>query len=318
MMIGSLIREAWATTWRYRFLWILGLFAGGMGTTVQWRFGDGHAMDSGGRTGTAWPAEIETSAATAAQWMTTHPGVVAAAVVSLLALAVALLVVWLIAQGGMAEASIDLGTGHGTSLGRAWRAGMHLFWRYAGLWLSLAVCSLVVAAIIAAGIAFAAGVGVMAGSNALAAILAVFVGLPLALLALAGAVGVSIAVCYAQRAIAAEDEGPIAALRSGVTLLASHFWESLLTWVVALALVIVSGIGIVLTLGVAAALLMGMGALLWALAGMGAAVVAYAGLGALMLFALLCLLAAIANTFFWHYWTLAYLHLSGRVHPLAA
>jgi hypothetical protein len=29
MDYGALIREAWGTTWRHRFLWVLGLFAGG-------------------------------------------------------------------------------------------------------------------------------------------------------------------------------------------------------------------------------------------------------------------------------------------------
>jgi hypothetical protein len=33
--------------------------------------------------------------------------------------------------------------------------------------------------------------------------------------------------------------------------------------------------------------------------------------------ALLLLLAAIANTFFWNYWTLAYLRLSGHDHRVA-
>ena len=29
MDYGRLIQEAWALTWRYRFLWVLGCFAGG-------------------------------------------------------------------------------------------------------------------------------------------------------------------------------------------------------------------------------------------------------------------------------------------------
>ena len=29
MEYGVLIRQAWSTTWRYRFLWLLGVLAGG-------------------------------------------------------------------------------------------------------------------------------------------------------------------------------------------------------------------------------------------------------------------------------------------------
>ena len=41
---GALIRDAWQTTWRHRFLWILGLFAGG---AVGVSFGGGAGGNGG-------------------------------------------------------------------------------------------------------------------------------------------------------------------------------------------------------------------------------------------------------------------------------
>jgi hypothetical protein len=236
-------------------------------------------------------------------------GLVVAAGAAVAVLGVALVVLWLIAQGAMAEATVALGSGQRSSFGRAWRAGTRLFLRYAGLWLSLAAAAFVAAVGTGAAVALALGAGTIAGSPVLTVVLVLLVALPLVLAMLALAVAATIVVAYALRAIAAEDEGPWAALRSGVVLLSSNLWPSVLTWVVSLGLAIASGIAIAAVVGMAGVVLVGIGAALWALAGMGAAVVVYGGLGAVALLALLLLLGAIANTFFWNYWTLAYLRL---------
>jgi hypothetical protein len=321
--IGRLIRDAWASTWRYRFLWVLALFAGGAaGGTVsgtRLHLNGGHAWRGpwrpdgvAGSGASGVDASVARAFEDVARWVSGNLGLVAAAGVALLAIVVGLIVVWLIAQGGMAEATVELGTGRRTSLGRAWRAGAHLFWRYAGLWLSLLVLSMLVAAVVGSGVAFAAAVGALTGNPVATAAVALVVALPLVLVALACGAGISIVVAYAQRAIAAEDEGPLAALRSGWDLLRARPLESVLTWVVSLALAIGTGIAGALALLVAGGVLVGIGALLWSLAGMGAAVVTYAAVGVLALIVLGLAVAAVANTFFWNYWTLAYLRLTGR------
>jgi len=50
-----------------------------------------------------------------------------------------LLVISFVAVGGRARATTDLATGHPSSLSRAWRAAVHLFWRFVGLWPLLAI-----------------------------------------------------------------------------------------------------------------------------------------------------------------------------------
>jgi len=345
MNISTLIRDAWQTTWRYRFLWILALFAGGAagGTVGSGQLRLGHLpvgrpggmgpvppmtpmgrVDRFGADGERWRMMGTWATRTGQdllQWASTHVALVVAAGIAVALLGLALVALWLIAQGAMAEATVELGSGQRSSLGRAWRAGTHFFWRYAGLWLSLAAVAIVAAAVVGGTLAVVAGAGAFTGSRVLTVALALLIALPLALAAIAVAVAANIVVAYAIRAIAAEDEGPWAALRSGIELLQANFWPSVLTWAVYLGLAIASGIGLAVVLGVAGAVLVGVGAALWALAGVGTALVAYAALGGIALLMLILLLGSIANTFFWNYWTLAYLrlrHPGGVAVPSAA
>ena len=52
---------------------------------------------------------------------------------------------------GMAKATADIAAGHGSSLGQAWRAGLHFCWRYVGLWLALLAVVLLAAAAVGVG-----------------------------------------------------------------------------------------------------------------------------------------------------------------------
>ncbi len=126
MDYGRLIQEAWALTWRYRFLWVLGFFAGGAvgasfgnGDWMQWRTNrpDGdRALPGAGRV-----------AEEAARWLAANAGVVIVAATLLVLLGLALLAVSLIARGGMAQASADLVRGRPTSLGQAWGGWRRLY-----------------------------------------------------------------------------------------------------------------------------------------------------------------------------------------------
>src|SRR5215212_3185685 len=123
-------------TWRHPFLWVLGLFAGGAaGASFGGGGGGGdHArprMDGTHLSGVDFGPEAMMA------WATGHVGMIVGIAALLVLVVLTLLVVSLIAQGGMAGATAELATGRPSSFGRAWRAGVHLFWRYAGLWLLL-------------------------------------------------------------------------------------------------------------------------------------------------------------------------------------
>src|SRR5579864_1484552 len=118
--------------------------------------------------------------------------------------------------------------------------------------------------------------------------------------------------------IAIENLGPLAALQSGWRLTRAHVGESLLTWLVNVGLAIASGITFGLGLVGALLLLGGIGAAVFAVAGLTPPTITYIGLGGLVLVVGVLTLAGIANAFFWTYWTLAYLRLSGHAAPTAA
>lgn len=344
MDYGSLIGQAWSITWRYRFLWLLGILAGGAVGMPSLNGGN-----TGWQTNSSDMQQVSPEMAAAASgiegWALANMGVLIGIAAVGVLLALVLLVLSFIAQGGMASATAELATGHTSSLGRAWSAGLHLFWRYVGLWLVLVAAGIVVAAVIGAIVAAVAlaavpagapGVGLAIGALAAAAIVVGFVmlvvrtvgetsvprwlivvgatlfALPLFTVVAVIALGLSIVIAFAQRAIAVENVGPVDALRSGWRLARAHIGESLLTWVINVGLAIATGLTALLGIGSAAVLLGGIGWALFSVAGLTAPMVAYIGVGGLALLALVLTLAGIANAFLWTYWTLAYLKLSGR------
>ena len=309
MEYGKLIRDAWTITWRYRFLWVLGLLAGGA-------VGLPSLNGSGVRTGGTQPLprEFEQSnpaVAAAVQdvttWAVANVGLLIALAGVLTLVVLTLAIVSLIAQGGMAEATAELATGHTMSFGRAWGAGLHLFWRYLVLWLVLAVVAGIVAGVLGAVIASAMALSIPGGWLIAGIVFMLLIALALAM---------SIVVAFAQRAIAIENAGPIESLRSGWHLMRAHLGDSLMTWLINVALALASGLAFAAGLLAAILVLGGIGAMLFAAVGLTTSFVVYAGFGGLVLLAAVLTAIGIANAFFWNYWTLAYLRLSGR--PTAA
>jgi hypothetical protein len=198
--------------------------------------------------------------------------------------------------------------------------GLHLFWRYVGLWLSLAGAAIGVAALFALFAAAAVWIAqaVEPGAERVLVPIALILGVPMALALLAGSIVLSVVVAYAQRAIAVEDVGPLASLRSGWVLLRAHVRESALLWLINVALAIGAGLAAGLLILVLAAVLVGIGMVLYAAVGIAAPTIGYAAIGCIALLAAFLLGVSIANTFFWSYWTLAYLRLSGRSPRFAA
>jgi hypothetical protein len=351
MDYGSLISQAWTITWRYRFLWLLGIVAGGaVGMpTLTWQTGSNSHETQ--QLSPGFPAAAAGVEAWALANIVLLLGVAAAGVL----LALILLVLSFIAQGAMARATADLAGGRTTSLGRAWRAGLHLFWRYVGLWLVLLAAGIICAAITGAVVAAVAlvtvagdapGVGLAIGAVAAAAIVVRFVAfvvqtvgetsvprwlivagatlfaLPLFTVVAAIALGLSIVVAFARRAVAVENVGPIEGLRSGWQLARAHVGDSLLTWLINVGLAVATALTALFGIGGAVVLLGGVGWALFSLAGFTAPTVVYIGAGGLALLMLILTVTGMANAFFWTYWTLAYLRLSGRggeeVAPAAA
>lgn len=318
MDYGRLVSDAWRLTWRHKFLWILGLFAttsvgscsSGPSSSAQWRTdspevervipGFGGMSDQFGL------------------WIGQNFSLVTTIALVAVMLGVAFFVISLIAQGAMAQATIDLAQGRSTSLRQAWDTGLRLFWRYLVLWLILLALTIAVGilvAVIGVGMFFGAA---MEGSSP--GPLAVLVGIMVLVGALAAIpifIAFTIVIAYAQRAIAMENVGGWDALGRGFALLGRRLGTSLLVWLISMVL----SIAVAVFLGLLAIVLLvplgGVGALLYVSTGgsVNAPVVAYSFVASVVFVLALWLTAGVANTYFWNLWTLAYLHLTGRMAP---
>ena len=302
MDYGRLIREAWRITWRHPFLWVLGLVAGG---TASLSMTSGSSPGSG-RDVSPGP---EAGPESLVPWALDHSGLIAGLVALVALLAMTLLVVSLIAQGGLAAATADLANGQSSSLRRAWRTGLHLFWRYVRLWLLLALAVALIAALVASFVALVLGLTLWTQRSAWVMAPALLVGLLLAVTGVAAGVVAGIVIPYAQRSIAVRDVGVMAGLREGWQVLRGHPGASLLVWLLNLALSFGAGL-VITTAMIVAILVLAMPAVaLWAVFALSAPTIAYLSLAAFAALVLLLTLISVANTFFWSYWTLAYLRL---------
>lgn len=347
MDFQALIRKAWDATWHIRWLWVLGLFAGGVsaGNGLSYQFNGGPS-----RTTSMSPGSVP-AIETGTLWLESHPALVAAIVGAAVLLIVALVVVSVISQGAISRATAEIAVGQPTTLGTAWREGLHLFWRFLGLGLLLMLAVLAVGLLVGTGIALMAlgwttgqPFGTIAGLVVLAGVAAAFVWLTLdlcravpldrriaAAVAIAGAILVvpillfaavasSLLVTYAQREIAVENIGPVDGLRRSWRLLREHLGESFLAWLVSVALSVVAAAGLFVAVALVALVLLAIGAGVFMLAGLGAPTISYAVVAGVAAVAAVLALVGLSNTFFWSFWTLAFLQLRGdeRIAPSAA
>lgn len=324
MDYSSLIRDAWIMAWRHRFLWVLGLFTGTGVGSCGFGGGNGFRLPSGGQTanppspGATPAAGVGQAGATILQWIAAHPFLIAAAVLAFLAFVLVFLIVSLIAQGGMTEATVGLSEGRAVSAGGAWRSGLRFFWRFFGLDLLLIGAAVVVAAIVAVLVAavIATGAASQSGARTALIILAVLLGLALLIVAVPVFIAISVIVAFAKRSIVVDDVGPVAGLGAGWRLVRANVGTSLLLWLINLGLGIGAGIALFLGFVVAVLGLGIIGFVFWALFGFAAPTVVYIALAVVALIAALWVLQGFVNAFLWSYWSLAFLRLRGLVSPV--
>lgn len=205
MNYTTLMAEAWATTWRYRFLWVLGLLAGATGGT----------MGLGRTSLPELPSAADFFVSLTQSWL----------IIGLFGgVAIVALILSVLARGGITQATIDLQSGAPISPRQAWRAGARWFWRFLGM---LVLLGLLVSAVLGAVI------GATASLGAIGAVLGAVI-LTLGVIA-------SIVLAYAERAIVVHDLRATAALSHAWRLFTEHLSTSLLTWVLSLALAALVG-----------------------------------------------------------------------------
>lgn len=317
MEYGSLIRRAWMLTWRHRFLWVLGLFAsstvgscspiGGGGPGMQWRTGPEEMRRVS--------PDLEGALRFGERWFSANLDVVLVVAVLAALLGLVAAVLSLLAQGAMARATADLALDRPTTLGAAWGAGVRLFWRYLFLWLLFIALAIAVGLVVALfwGLTFAASQFPADPSRTILTAAAGLVATLTSLISIPVFIALSVVVAFAQRAIAVEDVGPVDALGISLRLVRSHLGTSALVWLINLALAFAFGIAIAIGVVVIVIPLGVVAAALFAITGVSVASIAYLVAAVLALIIAAWIMGAVANSFFWNYWTLAYLRLTDRL-----
>jgi hypothetical protein len=200
-------------------------------------------------------------------------------------------------------------------LREAWAAGLHLFGRYLGLWLTL-IAGAAVVAILVAIVGLGLFASISAASNPALIVLAAGLGLLLMLVAIPIGIVVSVVIAFAQRAIAVQEAGPIEAFRLGWRTLRHHPADTALAWLIGAVLTLLAevGAGIALVLVIGAFAAIGFG--IWSVAGFGPPTILYVAVAAIGTVAAGLTLAGAGAAFLWSYWTLAYLHFTGGIEAL--
>ncbi len=255
MDYGAIIKRAWHITWRYKALWVLGIFAGVSGCQ-----GSGGSSSGGGNRGNSFgsgrgigrgAADLQNFLDVMQRWL---PVIfVGLGVLFLLG------IVWSIfrvaARGGLVVAvdSIEAGRAAPT-LGALWSAGFRRFWTIVGLELLLVVPLVAVVLIMLVAI-FAPLMGsVVAGRQPGAEMIAPLcgslgIGLPLLLVA---SLVLGVMYLIALRYVMLGNQGVFEAAGNSWRFFRVRFKDSLIMWFINAGLNIVAGIAVAVVIGIVA------------------------------------------------------------------
>ncbi|MCL4473173.1 MAG: hypothetical protein M1539_00255 [Actinobacteria bacterium] len=315
---GKLMGDTWRLTWRHKFLWFFGLFAGGGTALGGWsgnfNYGGGAVDDSGTTTSNA-SRELT-------DWVNAHWTLL----IGLMAAAVALaLVLWLwsiVCRGAVIGSVRDIRRGEKSGFGIAFKRGRESFWRLLIFDLFLLLLALGFAVIIAALILMFFLLAAMAGTAG-AIILTViglwfltFVGFGMGFLFICTIwfvpwVFISLIVMFAMRSVVLEGTRPMAALRRGGRIMIDNLTQSLFMFLVSVGLGIAAIILLVMATGASAI----PAVIAWVVAyDQGWPIPVTAAAAVLLVLPLMAAAVGVAlmNTYFTAFWTIGFDKLAGN------
>jgi hypothetical protein len=305
---GNVIVRSWHMVWRYRFLWVLGILAGGgIGTcsaglpTSNFNFNTADLANLGLR--------IEDPMQAMAVWINQNAGLVLLLVGLLVVLAIVCWILSLIFEGALVSATAELILTRPSSFGRAWRDGLHFFWRFFGLFWLILIIQLVLMVIVALPstvIFIAAGTGETICFGFLWVLVAGLAWIVIQVL-------LGMIVPYAYRAMVLENRGPLQGIRFGWNLFRRNIGQSFLALALSLLLAAGGSILIIVVFFIILLILAIPTFLLIGSSGFGGAIVIFVAFAALIVGIVVLILGGIYNAYFYSYWTIVYLNLTGRL-----
>ncbi|HEX2728507.1 MAG TPA: hypothetical protein VHM16_02060 [Rubrobacteraceae bacterium] len=307
MNYGEIISSAVRLTWRNKFLWFFGFFAG---ASASFNFPGGGGSGDGG-IGGGLPAPLRSIVS----WVQDNLALFLTVVITLGVLIVVVgIVLSMISQGALAESVAALDRGEERRFGTTWRAGTANFWRVLGLKLLFILISIGVSLILTL-VLVAPTVGIFFATESVAARVIAVIFAVLAGIALLVLIFIPLAVIgqWALRRLVVDRDRIWESIRSGFGLFRRNIGRSLLVWLIQLGLMLGAGIVMLIALIILGLLLVGP-AFLLIRADYTALAITVGAIGGTILLAVFFVLSAILGTFNSSYWTLAYLRLSAPQH----
>jgi hypothetical protein len=306
---GDLIRDAFRISWRNKYLWFFGFFAGGVGSSFGGNVPSGAGnFDGGGSEQSGTPG----IAAQVGPGLFDNVALLVALFVVIGLIVLLFLALTLISQGALAENVAAIDRGEGRRFGSGWRAGLGNVWRVLGYYVVYFLITL--GLLIAIGVPIALLVGVTfavtqsVAARVIVAVLAALLGL-LALIVVF--IPLSIVGQYSLREIVVRRTSIFASFGGGYRIFRRDVGRSLLLWLINLLLGIGVTIAVVLVLDIVGLVLF-LPTILLAFAEMSTAAVVTGIVAGVILLPIFLAVSGATGAFFHSYWTLAYLRLTGQ------
>ena len=317
MEYGQIIKKAWRIAWRYRFLWVLGIFAGITGWGGQGSggySGGGRSFGSGGTSGGGSTSpfsagQLQQFGATAGKWV---PLLITAGLIWI----VFALLMWalnLAAQGGLVWAVNEIEDGRTPSLGSAWQRGFSHLWSVLGLGILVQLPMFVAVLLLLAAVGVPVALAISRGGGAAAgAILPVcgslVIGIPL-ILVMSFVLGIVYVI--ALRRIVLDGIGAIQSAKDAYKTFRARFKDTALMWLINWGLNVVAGLALAIPVVIVTLVLLVPGIAAgfsrnWGL------VAVLVGVWLVLLIAASLFYVGVWGTFTSALWTILYRRMTGR------
>jgi hypothetical protein len=307
MEYGSLLSRAWQITWKHKILWLFGILAGFGSTNFNGNFGGG----GGGRNvpstpGTPPTPTVPPTFPDISPQLANGQLVAILAVIGccLLIIVIALVIIGIIARGGLIGGIRMADEQDHVTFGEAWAIGTHYFWRMFGIGLLLIAPTIVLVIVFATVGILTAGVGVLCLLPLLCILVPLFIVL-------------AILAHFAQFAVVLEDMRVMDAFRRGWQILKANLSNIIILGIILIIIEFIAGLVLVVPF-----LVILIPTVLFAFATSSGgqpnlSALAVGGLAFLCFLPIAIVLGGILHTWVTAVWTLAYKQFVGRT-PMAA
>ncbi|MBI4743852.1 MAG: hypothetical protein HY776_03395 [Actinobacteria bacterium] len=306
MDYGYIIKRSWRITWKYKFLWLFGLFA----ASYSFNYNIGNPFPEN-KTKINPPKDLIKTMENIIKWADSHLNILIIIGLTILILTILMIILSIICEGaliGLTE-KIEAGSEE-INLSAGWKIGKRCFFRIFKLYLITFLLVILVIVIPAILITFFIATNRLGEINNNAFIPIIIALFTIGLFAILIPLGILIGIIfnYASRFIVIKDYKSIDSVRHGWKLLRSNFVKSILLILINIALGIMAIIGFLIPFGIIGAT----GIVLFMILGKSALAVKifFVLFMVAILFVLSAFIKSITATFFSSYWTLAFMELT--------